>query len=710
MIEWDDRAILNSPPEDIALGTEESVEPFSIKCTTCRARLSVRKAEAIGQIFACPKCGSMVLIKRPAPEEGPSSDAEMNPSEGAPSITHPPAAVAALRSIAYEEISELLGSDTDSGSAQSQSGEECESDEFAESPATQFDENSSEAFQATCDVERVGPQEDWCDSNAGTNRQALPYVFSGIVGVALAIGTLGYVNGRSNESIEIAPANTVTPSTSDMDADPIADLAEIMPGTQQPTVAREDERRQVDGIDPTVEHTVAKVIVGKSPPTESPPIESADRPSQFVDEVTEINRTNEMAEDTANTAVSLRPDQEVVDQIGDLPKVSRVAYSVPTLPERFRTTATSAEFNSPQPPLPKVDVFARLEDSVAGMKFDAGLDDFLLLVSQISTIPITIRPDALRDSRISLDSKITLDGGEATIGGILEQALHPLKLGFRVNNGNVIVERLRQIEGEWQLARHEIGDLLDGEFTPDGITDVIRQMVAPDSWDDASSGAQLMVRETSLVMNQTESAHYEALYVLGKLRITRGLTQHGIFTRDEVSHNWRHRRFLSEIVAPRPQRIATVQGFVRNLDNVTGDDLRFTVDWDALASAGIGAQTPIEISFRRQSLQHTLDLLCKPLRLTFHVPTSRLVEITTPAAAAKRCELDFHPIDDLVDGGLAPNEVIHQLELAIGLDHFRANGGCGAILYDASIRSLMVRLPQSQQAAVDWLLGELRKG
>ncbi|HUY93367.1 MAG TPA: DUF1559 domain-containing protein [Pirellulales bacterium] len=38
---------------------------FSIHCTTCRARLKVRDAAAIGQILACPKCGSMVQVLPP---------------------------------------------------------------------------------------------------------------------------------------------------------------------------------------------------------------------------------------------------------------------------------------------------------------------------------------------------------------------------------------------------------------------------------------------------------------------------------------------------------------------------------------------------------------------------------------------------------------------------------------------------------------------
>ena len=49
------------------------MEPFAIQCATCKARLKVRDYAAIGQILACPKCGSMVQVQPPA-DWVPSAD------------------------------------------------------------------------------------------------------------------------------------------------------------------------------------------------------------------------------------------------------------------------------------------------------------------------------------------------------------------------------------------------------------------------------------------------------------------------------------------------------------------------------------------------------------------------------------------------------------------------------------------------------------
>lgn len=74
------------------------VEPFFLRCETCRARLRVRDERFLGQIQACPKCGSMVHILAPA---GWLSAAEATP-EPAPAEV---AAEAATPSLAARLVS-----------------------------------------------------------------------------------------------------------------------------------------------------------------------------------------------------------------------------------------------------------------------------------------------------------------------------------------------------------------------------------------------------------------------------------------------------------------------------------------------------------------------------------------------------------------------------------------------------------------------------
>lgn len=51
------------------------MEPFFLRCETCHARLRVRDERFVGQVQACPKCGSMVHIVAPPAEAAPAPEA-----------------------------------------------------------------------------------------------------------------------------------------------------------------------------------------------------------------------------------------------------------------------------------------------------------------------------------------------------------------------------------------------------------------------------------------------------------------------------------------------------------------------------------------------------------------------------------------------------------------------------------------------------------
>jgi hypothetical protein len=69
------------------------VEPFKITCVTCRARLAVRNEALIGQILACPKCGSMVQVAPPVAgsvSDSAISGIALGAAVVAPAIAPPP--------------------------------------------------------------------------------------------------------------------------------------------------------------------------------------------------------------------------------------------------------------------------------------------------------------------------------------------------------------------------------------------------------------------------------------------------------------------------------------------------------------------------------------------------------------------------------------------------------------------------------------------
>lgn len=87
------------------------MEAFSIQCTTCKSRLSVKSAAAIGQIIACPKCGGMVLVKAPAAPQS-SDPGDTRPDQSSPMAVrarqHRPGDT--LAPDAFDDIDSILNS------------------------------------------------------------------------------------------------------------------------------------------------------------------------------------------------------------------------------------------------------------------------------------------------------------------------------------------------------------------------------------------------------------------------------------------------------------------------------------------------------------------------------------------------------------------------------------------------------------------------
>ena len=107
-------------------------------------------------------------------------------------------------------------------------------------------------------------------------------------------------------------------------------------------------------------------------------------------------------------------------------------------------------------------------------------------------------------------------------------------------------------------------------------------------------------------------------------------------------------------------------------------------------------------------LATALDDWLRPLELTWRYAGAGLIEVTTPESELSRFEIGFHSVGDLIEQNADPDTLIEQLKSAIGNGRFLEEGGQGVMFFDSATSTLIVRLPQSQQVGVDWLLSSLR--
>ena len=155
------------------------MESFSICCTTCQARLRVRDSAAVGQILACPKCGSMILVEAPAVRQS-----ARNNTQTADSV-QPPAAVIGS---SFDHVDELLADPAPQDRADSVAPETARSLGSAEEVAEpSMASSSSELLTPGPEIHASPSMNRWLTLGVGS-----------LVGVTLAVGGLGYVLARIN--------------------------------------------------------------------------------------------------------------------------------------------------------------------------------------------------------------------------------------------------------------------------------------------------------------------------------------------------------------------------------------------------------------------------------------------------------------------------------------------------------------------------------
>ena len=90
------------------------------------------------------------------------------------------------------------------------------------------------------------------------------------------------------------------------------------------------------------------------------------------------------------------------------------------------------------------------------------LAKFVGWVRNFSTIPITVDPVALQQTGSSMTTSISFEGSELTVGQLLSDVLLPLRLGYFVDDDQLVIVAARTIDHSLRRRYYEVDDLLGG--------------------------------------------------------------------------------------------------------------------------------------------------------------------------------------------------------------------------------------------------------
>ena len=712
---------------------------FAITCTTCKTRLRVREESAIGQILACPKCGGMVMVKAP---EGwtpglPLPPPRIEPPAGATAVVEVKRKDETSSDTDFDDIDHILanappkpkhsvvtvapdapglarprfarstGPAPPGGSSIGKNGPAAAAAASVAATAAAPGEPPTIKTPAEGQPDKADPADsesvpDFRPRPAQTSSTYLQYVglpLAVVAGIGLAIAVVAAsASFFRNEPEKVVQSTTPPPPES--------------PG-RQPATNQSTEPATTPAATPPAPVTpaVGTPADTKSPPA-SAPATAAPQPSPSDANPTPPPKPRSPFDDI------LEPEKD------PLAAPEAPATPLPATPPAAVPPEPAPDEPPPKPLVPRpeprvVDVAARLADPLAALETEGTpLAEFLDVMSELSTIPITLEPDALPLAQASAASPVVLKLPGTTIGGALAAGLKPLGLEYVPVEDQLIVRLIEP--ADLQVLAYPHKDLTGGdEAAAADLAELIQAVVDPPSWKQGEAGPAIEVSST-LRIKQRRSSHAQIFLLCEKLRTARKLPYASRFPPALFQLDSRTKQATPRLKAPVSINFHQTTPLVKILRELErsanaaapanrGPGLRIIVDWQDIAAGGWNPDAATTLVVENESLALALQKLLEPMDLAWRVVDVNTIQVLTPAALEGRCEMELFFAGDLTKSDPAGQELIAGIRETLGEAIFRDQGGPCELRYDVSSGCLVSLLPQPKQQDLEVYLLTLRK-
>lgn len=684
------------------------MQSFRVICVTCNASLRVRDASLIGHILPCPKCNSMVEVIAPdtsETEEAPTEEvsSERLPEQPQQVEEQPPAVAAASLAAPIPVAGEpipigefptlpqpawpkwvaigsagavaaailvgsffLVGGDSDTTiESRSNTVALADTDSDAErSVSKPKDEaDNTAAAKVTADKQATDTAKDEGPNSSDTQTSD-------------AAKTASDFDPFATEALKAnsQKGGQTTPATDD-------DAA-----TQRPTETAAKAANTPRDNNPTESESAprSKTPVASAPKVSEPRLAAAPTPAQTQSSSKQTEPTTAAKQDPASPANAAKPAAER----------STVAANV-----GLDNNQEIAQKTKPaQPPIPPadIDVTARLSIKMASATFPkVPFPNFITTLSSMSAVPIHYDSATLARVGRSSHDLVKLSMQDASLGQTLDKALGKWGLSYLATGPRVIVRVPPHEKATLKTVRHEVADLARSQASLDRLAVDVQALIAPHSWKtNADSEGRGSIQATGgvLKVEQSMDVQFQILVLREKLRIARGLELKSRLAPLHFQLKTRQalgKEMLKKSVTLRPAEGETLATIAKRLSHATG--LSVAVDEIALLEAGRTSDEPVTVEIDKEPLAVALDALVQPHNLAYRIVNQRLIEITTPTAAAEAYHIEFYPVRKLASDRDRAALLIDRIQQQVRPQGWRASGGTAAIVFDESSRALIVR-------------------
>jgi hypothetical protein len=660
-----------------------AVEPFRITCETCRSRLKIRTPDVIGEIHACPKCGSMVQVIPPAGWNlGEASSAAAEPvavNESAVSLSTTGSMF--IPANALEDMAAVAAAlETPSALPAAQPIPEvipaAESmPVVAKSPVMWW------SLGGAATVLVLGGLA-WALWPSGS-KPAAPA--SAVVAKNEAPTTQAPSHESKATAPKVEPATEQQPKVANAepadaktnDAAVAADVKEAKPQAAQPetakpaekpagvepaaVVTKPSEEKPKDVIASTAKPAAIEPAPKNAPPAASPkvadlvaaPGHSPVLKFDPLDFDPDRLGMGSKSPGESNTLTSSVPDKLPAEAAvgnagaGDAAAVAEPAPGAPVAqdkgaPPRLANSSITVR-RGPPGDAPAKTAPQLLASRVRAFQVtDIPLVRFVETLSGVAGTGVTLDPIALEQVGISPQATVSVNAQDAPLQDVLHDALSQRRLDVAEQGGQLRVVLPKA--NDTHTFDYDVADLAG---TGDGavVGRLIQHFVQPATWKAAGGKGTLEAQGNTLHIEQSDAVRRETMIFCERLRMARSLAVKSKYPAAMLSIESPYHRLSAKLDEHTTftflpwTRLADV---ARGWQEMTG--LLVLVDWGALSEAELSPTSPVACSALDRPWQESLDGVLEPLGLGWWAVNGDTIQITSLAALEKIQRVEFYTV------------------------------------------------------------------
>lgn len=611
-----------------------------VQCETCRAKLRVRDEGFLGEVHACPRCGSMVLITRP------TSGDSVEPAEATGVSSSPAGGALGPAGGASTPAGLTLGL---SQSLEPLPGENPTSEAVPAAPA------SVEPGDVAADdylTENAVPQ----NATAGPGPFAVwaPIATAGLALLATGAVVAVWLTQQAG-SVGATPAPTSTAASDAADStaeggaptpepnDVAAQIADPPESTAADAGAIAESPMPVEApaappANPAPER-IARATPTPAPPVAAPP----------ADEPVEPKMIDPLDFDPSEAELILRRTDAPADRPADAFQPPNDAPPRPTPDESLRAeldgrladAGKTAGVWIEQGPTdvesgpPQTDAAERL--AVAPPQIDlhnVPLIEAVRLVEDLAAAPIAIAPAALRRAATPADRPIDLVGEKSPLARVLADALTPARLTIETAGAYATIAR--QDARQMRTVTHRVEDLAGDD--PQRLAEWLERLTPLPTASAIDSAGGLQVTAPL-------ATHYDLVTLCERLRLARGRSIQSKYPRAMLPTEPAllamspilDRRTTFSFIEP-----VALTEVLDYFARATGRPL--LVDWPAVGRAGLGPQSKLACSVANRPWRVALDGVLGPLGLRWDACDLGALCVSTDQPSDSFLRTDLYPM------------------------------------------------------------------